>query len=162
MGIKGMNNMHIGNLFFLTQCIILSLLLLLWIRSNTFKNTLTILLSIVVLFGLIRFFFINPFEKFDVISVTLESIVLVMVSGIALFYIGSETEILLFKNPKFWFATAIFIYFSVSIVIFCTANFLIDDKTHVRKYTWIINSLLTILTNIFYVTGLLCLQKKRI
>jgi VanZ family protein len=144
------------------QCLILSLILLQWTSSKTLRKILSVLLCLVIATGITRFAFINPLKEFDDVSIALDNILLVSASGIALFYIASETETLLFKNPKFWFAAAVFIYFSVSIVIFCTGNFLIDDKIHVRKYTWIINSLLTILTNIFYVIGLLCLPKKKI
>lgn len=162
MSLKQINNILIGNVFFLLQCIILSLLLLNWIEDRNNKIILKIILLLTVICALVRTVLFNPAEELDNISISLEGIVLILISGFALFTVSAETEIPLLKNPKLWFCAAVFIYFSLNMAVFCTGNFLMEDRSPLRKYTWMINSVLTIISNIFYSIGILWSRPKRI
>ena len=69
------------------------------------------------------------------------------------------SNVILIKNYKFWFISSCFIYFSISTVVFSTENMFLDNKLSLTSYTYVINSLLTISSNIFYFIGIKCLTQ---
>lgn len=162
MSIYRINNIFIGNLFFLVQFTALSFILSNWIQYEMVKKVLSFVLVLVFISGTCRIIYINPLNELDNVSIALESVVLILISGSALFSVSNETEISLLKNPKFWFCSAVFVYFSLNIAVFCTGSYVLENEDYLRKYTWVINSLLTIVTNIFYSIGILWLRPKKI
>ena len=158
---QGINNMPVINIFSLLEFGLLSgFLLFLPITKN--KNILGTLVLGIIIFDLLHYFLINPLSSFDSVAMTIQNISLTIFSASVLIKVARDYTHPIFKNPLFWFSIAIFFYFSVNVAVFCTGNFLLDDHTHLRKYTWIVNSLMTILSNFFYAIGILCLRKKKI
>lgn len=161
MGLQGINNLLISNIFFLVQCVFLTVLLLVWIQSPVFRYLIISSLAIIVCIASVRLIFIHSVSELDNVSMAIESIILILASGIGLLSTGTETTIPILRNYRFWFCSAIFLYFSLSIAVFCTSNIFLDGQIYLRHYTWVINLVLTIASNILFSTGLLCLPLKK-
>lgn len=154
-------NIQIANLFCLVQLILVGLALINWIESPAVKR---LMITLLVLFvALISIYVISIFRMnyLDPISTTSESALLALLSGYLLVYLTRDTSQYLFRNYKFWFVVAVFIYFSVTSVVYATSNFFIDEQTYLRHYTWVINSALNVIAGILYIKGLTCLPVKR-
>jgi hypothetical protein len=158
---KGINNMAVINVFSLLQFALLSAYLLKEDTGSKRQLYLLVLAVIVFIVCCVHFIFLNPAHKFDYVALTFENIFLTLISALILTKFAKQADVILLENPGFWFSSAIFLYFSVSVAITCSADILFDDQTYLRKYTWFINSLLTISSNILYITGLFYLCKRR-
>ncbi|MBL0340832.1 MAG: hypothetical protein IPP71_07865 [Bacteroidetes bacterium] len=100
-------------------------------------------------------------KEFDIPSLAIENSILLLISATVLVNLTGDTEQYLFKNYRFWMALAVFMYFSVSTIVFATGNFLLDDHVYLRRYTWIIHSILSMVANLLYIKGILCLPNKK-
>lgn len=158
-----LNSMFIVNIFCLTQFIVLSIALLksLPLSSSKYNTISVILIFVVVAFAIIRYVVFISFTELDSISTPIESIILFILSGINLTYLTKNSEVLLLKNYKFWFMAGCFLCFCISTVILSTGSLLFENKVTLVTYTWVINSFLTIGTNIMYFIGILCLPQKK-
>jgi hypothetical protein len=162
MSLWRVNNVFLINLFFLFEFLIISFLILQWIPYPVFKKILLVAMCVVFIFCSLRLLFYNLFTELDTVSSAFENIVLIVISGFLLYSVTSDTSIPLTQNPKFWIGGAVFTYFTVDIVVFCTDNLLTDTSISIRQAAWTINSILTIISNIFYSIGILCLRPKKI
>ncbi len=155
------NNMVVVNIFCLVQFTLIMLALASWPSA---RGARMFILTIGVLTAIVLGVFVYPSlnqSAFDPIGTAVQNLVLTIISGYMLIHLTRDRSEFLFMNYKFWFAVAVFIYFSVSATMFATANMLVENGTFLRKYTWVINSVLTLMANMCYVKGLLCLPMKR-
>jgi hypothetical protein len=162
MGHWQINNVLLVNLFLLFEFLIVSLLVLQWIPYPVFKKIMLIVVSSIFIICSVRLFFFNLFSELDNLSSALENITLIIISGCLLYSVSADTSIQLTQNPKFWIGAGVFVFFTVNIVVFCTDNLLTNSSTTIRVAVWSINSILTIISNVFYSIGILCLRPVKI
>lgn len=155
------HNIAVMNLFSLAQFLLIALALNHWMKNELFKKILRIS-SLIAFSALTVKILVNiELKEFDTFSLAIENIILVICSSIVMINLTGDTRQYLFKNYRFWITLAVFIYFSVSTVVFATGNLLIDDHVYVRRYTWVINSIMSIIANSLYIKGILCLPIKK-
>lgn len=156
-------NHFIINIFCLIQFVIISIALLQSLTLSTlkFKIISFLLLVFASVFVIFNFAIFNRVAELDSISTSIESIILFILAGINLIYLSKNSDIPMTKNYKFWFIAGSFLYFCISIVILSTGEIILEDKVTLTTYTWVINSILTIVTNATYFTGILCLPQKK-
>jgi hypothetical protein len=160
--INSTNNLQIANAFCLAQFVLVYLALISWLPNNTIKNGLFIFFAFAVV--LLTFYFIRVFSYhyFDSFSSSIEGVLLTFLSAYVLYHLTGDHSDYLYRNYKFWFVIAVFIYFGISSMVFATSNYVLTNSLFLRNYTWVINTFLTILANAFFIKGLLCLKKKKI
>jgi hypothetical protein len=88
-----------------------------------------------------------------------ESLMVQAMTAYALIKISKEENLQLMQHPEFWISAGFFIYFSVNLAVFLTANFLEGNNISVTKNTWIIHSLINIGANLIFTFGLLCIPR---
>jgi hypothetical protein len=96
---------------------------------------------------LVNKLYLENLGRFDNFTTTLEAIALIMISVYTLFDIYRENSSPILKNPRFWVATAVLIYFSGNFPIFAFANVLT---------VWSIHHILNITSNMLFTGGFLC------
>jgi len=79
-----------------------------------------------------------------------ESCVLALLSAFAVVTLGLKTETPVFKNYRFWFAGAAFVYFAVSILLDYIFALLFDNNTTYNSGIWNIHSVINIAVNIVF------------
>lgn len=155
------NNLQIANVFCLVQFFVVYLALTSWLPNNKIKLWLNIFLVFAMLLLTGYFISIFSYRYFDSFSSSIEGVMLAVLSAYVLYHLTGDHSDYLYRNYKFWFVVAVFIYFSVTSIVFATSNYVLKNSLFLRDYTWVINSFLTILANAFYIKGLLCLKKKK-
>ncbi len=155
------HNIAVMNLFSLAQFLLIALALNQWMKNELLKKTIRIFSLIAFSVLTVKILINIELKDFDTFSLAVENIILVICSSIVMINLTGDTRQYLFKNYRFWITLAVFIYFSVSTVVFATGNLLIDDHVYVRRYTWVINSIMSIVANSLYLKGILCLPIKK-
>jgi hypothetical protein len=155
------NSMPVANSFSVAQFFLLSTGIVFWVNRPGLRKVLQFATCLIAL--VLAIYVLGTLHKkvFDSFSITIENVLLMILSAVILIQLTGDSSQFLFKNHKFWFAVAVFLYFSVSAIVFATANFLIGDQIYLRRYTWIINVIMSILANILYLKGILCLPLKK-
>jgi hypothetical protein len=155
------NNLVFANFFSVIQFFMIASAIQWWMHEGAFKrfvfivvNTAALVFAIMTLGNMFRM-------EFETISVTLENIILMMLSAIMLFQLTNDNTRYLISNHKFWFTVSVFVYFSVMTVVTASANYVLSDNQRLHYITWNINSVLSIIANILYIKGILCLPAKK-
>jgi len=92
--------------------------------------------------------YLNGLNSMDNLSLTTESVLLMLYSLIAFFHlIQNPVYPNILKAPLFWFNTAILLYFSGNLFLFVFSNYLQSHYAKVSPALWGIHSLLNI---VFY------------
>lgn len=156
------NNMIIANVFMLLQFYMLGMGILSWMHQGLMRRMIYFLLNLLSLVIAIYTMGTAHKKMMDSASSSVESIFLMILSALMLMQLTNDNTKYLIRNHKFWFTVAVFLYFSVMGVVIASANFIVDDKTYLRAYTWVINAVMSITVNLLYIKGILCLPAKRI
>lgn len=159
----GKNNLPVINLFAFLQTVLLAMGFYISARSRAFRSLLSIALILITAMVLYRMVIQNVLSRFDSLSITIQGIFIMIIAGYTLLSLSKDLVMPLFKNPLFWISVSAFIYFTVNTAVFCTVNFKLDQKQGMllMRYTWLINLVMSIVSNILYSIGLLCIQKKK-
>jgi len=145
--LNGMNNMFIFNIYTPIEFI----LFILFYKNffDTFHRTFTHLILIILFLLIATFdtFFINDYLTVNNFSPSIESIVFIIYSLLAFFFVMKR---LMYKNllntSFFWVNTAILIYFSGNLFLFLFSNHLQQNKHAEHLALYNIHSV----TNIIY------------
>jgi len=158
---NGMNNLQVANVFGVTQFFLLSMGLLSWYRNNELRRLMFLILALTAL--VLAIYVLGNLHKntLDTYSMTIGNLMLVVLSALVLLQLTGDRTQFLIKNYRFWFAVSVFLYFTVSSVLLSTADILIDEHFYLRRYTWVLNSILSIVANSLFIKGILCLPLKR-
>lgn len=158
-----LNNLFIVNSYLLIQFVILSMAFvsMMPLLKPRYVKVFYLLITLIFLLSITRLFYFISVKELDSISTPLESVALFILSGVNLVYLTKNSEVIIAKDYKFWFISASFLYFSISSVIFSTGGVLVENKLTLATYTWVINSVLTIISNIMYFIGIRCLPQKK-
>jgi hypothetical protein len=155
------NSMPVANTFSIAQFFLLSTGMVFWVNRPGLRKVLQFITCLIAL--VLAIYVLGTLHKkvFDTFSITTENVLLMILSAVILVQLTGDSSQFLFKNHKFWFAVAVFLYFSVSAIVFATANFLLEDQVYLRRYTWVINLVMSIIANMLYLKGILCLPMKK-
>jgi hypothetical protein len=152
----GVNNMLVANLFCVIRFPLIALTFLPWMLSETYRRAGTLVIVLVSLL-FVMVVLTGDLNKMNTVVFSVQNLLFAFMAAIALFRITNDFTLYLTDNHRFWFSVGIFLYFSVSTIIFTTANVILDNQQALMDYTWIINTAMAILANLLYVKGILCL-----
>ena len=97
--------------------------------------------------------FCEDFSQTDSYSSSLECLLLVAASFGTLYTLGKQYFENIFRDPQFWVGSGVLIYFSGNLLAFALSNTSLNWSFH--------HSLMTIISNLFYTGGFLCLHPRR-
>ena len=150
---RAINNLWFVNIFFLIEYMVFSFV------CAQFSG-LKMIIRLSILFALLytvawvfTTFYIFNIYRFNNLIRTVESILLIFFSGVALYQISMDVSVNLFKNPKFWFSAGILIYFSTNLIVFSIADMILDNRNPIIGNAWAIHSFWNIVTCFIFATG---------
>jgi hypothetical protein len=92
---------------------------------------------------------VNGPEALDQFSTTTESVLLILYSVIAFFYLlQNPVQMRVIDIPVFWFNTAVLLYFSGNLFVFIFSNYIEQHSSHAFSEMWSIHSIMNI---VFYI-----------
>lgn len=118
-----------------------------WQRRRVVRLLLRLSIPLFAAVCLVNKLYLEDLGRFDNFTTTLEAAALIMISVYTLFDLYRENSSPILKNPRFWVATAVLIYFSGNFPIFAFANVLT---------VWSIHHILNITSNMLFTGGFLC------
>jgi hypothetical protein len=155
------NSLPVANMFSVCQFFMVSTAIIAWTNHSALKRMLYFSVALCALVFAIYTLGTLHKQQFDALSMTAQNMVLMLLSAVLLVRITNSTNDFLIKNHRFWFTVAVFVYFSVTTIVFSTANILLEGHTYIRRYTWDINSVMSIIANLMYLKAILCLPMKK-
>lgn len=159
MSVCRINNLWVMNIFTLIEGGVLILLIGKWYESKKMFLVAVTYLSIYVAYWCYTTFLIDGIFVFNTKEMSIKAIILIFLSGYLLIKISMADEIQLLSNYLFWICSGILIYFLVSLVVFSSADFILDDKYRAMRYTWTIHSIINIIANLLYFYAFICYRK---
>lgn len=158
LGLYHRNNLWLGNIFYLVECFFLSIIIARWLHSKKLRQFIIIFLAAYLPVWVFTTFFALDFYTFNHYARTIESFAFVFFSCFLLMAVSTDTSQVIFKNPKFWFGSALLIYFSVNLIVFGTFNYM----SSVHGNAWPIHSVTNIFANLLLAIGFLCTRREAI
>jgi hypothetical protein len=155
------NSMPVANIFSVTQFFLICSGIQMWVTRTALQRTMQFFTCLIALVIAIYVLGTAHKKEFDVLTMAVENIILMTVAAIMLLQLSGDSSQYLINNHKFWFTVAVFLYFSVNTIVFSTGNLLVDDHVYLRRYTWVINSVMSIVANMLFMKGILCLPLKK-
>lgn len=163
MSMMKMNNSLVGDIFYIIEGIILLGFYYLVFGEKEFFIPAIIIGIAYVIYGLYTSAIDPGPWVYNANFRAGESLMIQALSAYALIRISKEEDVHLLSHPGFWISSGFFIYFSVNIVVFVSASFIVEGNIFLTKHTWFIHSLVNLLAYIIFTFGLLCipsLQRK--
>jgi hypothetical protein len=158
--IYGIHNIWISNTFMIAEGFVLFFVIGRWFDSEkAFKITMVLFTLYAIYWGYSTFI-IGSIFTFNTTERTVKGIMLIFLSGFLLTRLATHEEIIVSRDYRFWIAFAILFYFSLTLIIFGTANLLFEDHLSVIYYTWIIHSIINIISNLLFAYGFVCYYRK--
>jgi len=157
---RGINNLWLGNIYFLVECFVLSIIIARWLKSKRLRIFIAVFLAAYLVVWIFTTFFVLDFYIFNNYARTVESFVFVFLSCFVLMTVSTDTSQVIFQNPKFWFGSALLIYFSVNLIVFGTVNYISSNHGHLMDNTWMIHSVTNIFANLLFAIGFLCIRRE--
>jgi hypothetical protein len=144
------------NIYCLVEFAFLAFILRYWLGEKMRSSTYVFIILGLVLLGiysLVQY----EFQYLNKYNLTMERIILLLLSGYFLIHLAITTEVTPLRNPRFWAASGIFIYFTSTIVIFSMAEFFYhEQKIESTDFFYAFHSIINIFGNIIYAIALLC------
>ncbi len=157
MSLKNMNNGLVGDIFYITEGIILLAFYYLVFGEKEFLIPVIIIGIAYLIYGVYTSAIDPGPWVYNSNFRAGESLMIQALSAYALIRISKEEEVQLFSHPGFWISSGFFIYFSVNMAVFVSATFIMDGNIFLTKQTWVIHSIVNMLANIIFTFGLLCI-----
>lgn len=157
----GIPNMGYGSLFLVIRFYMYGMAMIPWLQLPEYEGklkTVNLVLSVAFLIHVLATY--QP-KMLDILTISIENVLMVILSGAVLFRIIEYSNEHLTSDYRFWISVAAFIYFSVSTVVFTTGNLLLSETMFLRRYTWAVHAAVMILANLIYIKGILCLPEKK-
>ena len=145
------SNLFLFHAFTLFENIILSSIFVFWIQNLKAKRIIKFCIIGFATFWLFAKIFIENVQRFDNFTLSLNSAILIIISGYAISKILFESRSVLFYNPKFWILSGVLIYYSGCLILFALSNVI---------YYWSLHNVLNIVYKILITTGFILKWKK--
>lgn len=145
------NNLWLFHIFTLVEYSFLILVFSSWQKNALLKRNMRLSIPIFAMIWVMAKFFLEGFNEIDNFTSSVESVLLVVVSAYTLYDLNKENVVSIYKEPRFWVAGAVLIYFSGNLLCFAFSNVVL---------VWPIHSVLNIIANLLYTGGFLCLPRR--
>jgi len=155
----GRDNIWIINIYSLIEGMLLLYLFGIWHLSKISKNAIWLALISYMLFW--SYSTLDNIHQFNTGEKTFKGILLAIASGMFLLQFSFRENIILQQHYRFWFASAILFYFSLTVIVFTTANYILKNNIHAMKYGWQVHSYINIISNIMFANGFRCYYLKK-
>ncbi len=149
------------NIFSIVQFLLLSFALISLNKTRRFVIAAQLLTLFIALIIILRTIFFIPATEFDSISTTMASFLLFILSGFSLLNLSHSSQSLLLRDYRFWLVSSSLIYFCITIVVFSSGNIFLGKTSQLADYTWVLNIIFSINSNIMYFVGMLFLPAKK-
>jgi hypothetical protein len=154
------HNIWIFNIFALVEAFVLFYIIGKWFNSSRMFKAAIFLFALYGLYWFYTTFITSSIFDFNSKEKTVKGILLIFLSGFLLFRLAENEEIKLISDYRLWITFAILFYFSLTLIVFTTANFLLTDHTKAMQYSWAIHSVTNIISNLLFAFGYLCYYRK--
>jgi hypothetical protein len=160
LSIKKLNNMWMFNFYSILEGFVLCYVIGSWYHSKRWMRiamTLFAFYSILWIYSVIvskGIFEFNSNEK------TVKGLIIIFLSGLLLVRLSMDENIRLTTDYRFWILSSILIYFSITLIVFSTATFFLEDHHIAMYYSWTIHSFTNILANILFAIGFIWYYRK--
>lgn len=152
-----MNNNLVGDIFYITEGLLFIYFFYLVYDEREFAIPALLLALVYFTYGLYTTFIDPGYLEYNGNFRAAESLMVQALTAYALIKISKEENLQLLQNPEFWISAGLFIYFSVNIAVFFTAEFLFENNVMLMRKTWLIHSVVNIFANLIFTFGLLCI-----
>jgi hypothetical protein len=160
--LRSVNNHVLANVYVLFEFILLTVLLIDWLKVLGRMQTLLLLGFFTAFWAYMMVHAGIMLLNADVLI--LERLILMILSGYFLLrFIGEMDSVSPFRSPRFWIATGILVYFTSTIIVYSLSKILtFDPDSALSKYFSYLSASLNLLGNSIYAIGFLCkLQNRR-
>ncbi len=161
MSLMKLNNSLVGNIFYITEGVILLGFYYLVFGEKEFFIPSIIIGIAYVIYGIYTTTVDPGPWVYNANFRAGESLMIQALSAYALIRISKEEDVHLFSHPGFWISSGFFIYFSVNIVVFVSASFLVEGNVRLTQHTWFIHSIVNLIANFIFTFGLLCIPSQQ-
>ena len=161
LGLNGVNNMPVANLFTLFEFVFLG-----WYYSRVLKiPELTRLFPWMAGgFAILVFVnaqFIEGWLTFNTYPLWIASVFIISICILFLFKLFKELKVFhLEHDPLFWISSGLLFYFSGTLFLFITSHYYYNTEQGLHLQVWSINHFLNILVNILIAVGFYYEQRK--
>ena len=154
-------NLPLFHLYPIGELILLSILYNRHLKMVYPTNLVWVLSGITIVFSLYNSIFIQSIHVFSSNAISIESGILV-VYAISYFYKLLKDTVMhdLGSNPMFWINSGVLIYFSGSLVIFLSSNYLLPKSLEMQNMVWGIHAVFNILHYVLYTIALWVTPKR--
>jgi len=155
------NNMPLLHLYiFFEFCIFMYIIHLFFKEKKMLSKVILISLIVFVLTAIADAVFLDGIWKFNLYAHSLESMILVAFS-LAYYYLfyKENQEMLVWRQPMFWFITGIFFYFSLNFFFFLLQKFLLIQNPSTSTIPTFIHAMTNIITNILFAISFRCFRR---
>jgi hypothetical protein len=147
LALNKISNLWLFHVFTPLEYGFLTLVFSCWQKKPLLRLLLRLSIPLFALICLLNKLYLEDVSRFDNFTATLESAALILISVYTLFDLYRETASALFRDPRFWIAVAVLVYFSGNLPVFAFANIIT---------LWSMHHFLNITSNILFTGGFLC------
>ncbi len=147
------NNLWLFNLYSITEGFVFCYLMGRWSDSKRMFIVSISLFFLYLLYWLYSTFIGGSLFGFNSHEKTIKGLMLIFLSGSLLIRISMDESIIMLSDYRFWITSAILIYFSVTLIVFSTATFGFEDHHRAMNYSWVIHSVINIISNLLFAYG---------
>lgn len=159
--LQSKNNLPFVHLYTLGEVVLLSLIYWTQFDNKLLKKGVLIVSASLLLFSIINSVFIQSIYTFNSNAATLENCVLIFYSLIYFNQLLRAPELSdLGANPMFWINAGVLVYFSGSLIVFLTSNYLIPKSSDLQSAVWSLHSVINIVHYLIYAIALWVQPKK--
>ncbi|MFQ5605077.1 MAG: hypothetical protein ACE5HS_17575 [bacterium] len=123
-----------------------------WQKNVVFKKVLRLSILMFAVIWIIAKIFFEKFDQPDNYTASLECVFLVGIAALTMYEVHRESMKSLFRDERFWVASAVLIYFTGNLLSFALSNLIGNWSFH--------HSLLNIISNLFYAGGFVCFHHR--
>ena len=152
------SNLNVMNIFSVIQFVLLMLFLFTLLEVKSIKWVLVGVLIVIGSYSSIYIYNNYTVVEFAWKAMAIQNTALILFAAITLLSITFKIDNAISREPLFWFLSAMLIYFSLSTMAIVTSEVKIEAADILRKYTWFLNSIGSIISNLLYLLGLRCLK----
>ncbi len=153
------SNLWIINIYTLIEALSLFYILRQWQQKRWMKETAVVLFLIYFVSWIYFTFIFGTIFEFNGNEKAVKAVFLIFLSIYPMIGFSMDDKLPVYQNYKFWICSAILLYYSVSVVLFGTANLAIDN-TIAGEFIWIIHSFINIISNLIFAYGFLWYSRK--
>ncbi len=161
-GLLNINNMPIGNIYFLIDALFLFYIFYHLALSKSLKK---IILFMGVIYPIVWFLdncFYHDLHLFNPTEKVFKFTIFIFICAWLMNNIAGEINIPLPENYKFWLILGFLVYFSSSLIVIATSTWVFNSQNEMAMlYTWSVHSIITVFVNCIFTFGFICFSRKK-